>query len=62
MAFIIGKKQDGKTYYLAESARVGGKPRIVSQQYLGSAEEVMARLSTVDLRGCRECFTSAFMR
>ena len=27
MAFIIGKKQDGKTYYyLAESARVGGKP------------------------------------
>jgi transposase len=48
MAFIIGKKQDGKTYYyLAESARVGGKPRIVSQQYLGSAEEVMARLSTV---------------
>ena len=48
MAFIIGKKQDGKTYYyLAESARVGGKPRIVSQQYLGSAEEVMARLSTL---------------
>src|SRR6266498_2920453 len=46
MAFIIGKKQDGKTYYyLAESARVGGKPRIVSQRYLGSAEEIAARLS-----------------
>src|SRR6266498_1548083 len=45
MAFIIGKKQDGKTYYyLAESARVGGKPRIVSQRYLGSAEEIAARL------------------
>jgi transposase len=46
MAFIVGKKQDGKTYYyLAESARVGGKPRIVSQRYLGSAEEIIARLS-----------------
>jgi hypothetical protein len=28
-----------------ESARVGGKPRIVSERYLGSAEEVAARLS-----------------
>ena len=32
-------------YYLAESARVRGKPRIVSQSYLGSAEEIAARLS-----------------
>ncbi|SRR6266496_52064 len=46
MAFIVSKKQDGKTYYyLAESARVDGKPRIVSQRYLGSAEEIAARLS-----------------
>src|SRR6266581_941872 len=46
MAFIVGKKQDGKTYYyLAESARVGGRPRIVSQRYLGSAVEIAARLS-----------------
>lgn len=46
MAFIVGKKQDGKTYYyLAESARVDGKPRIISQRYLGSAEEIAARLS-----------------
>src|SRR6266700_2667934 len=46
MTFIVGKKQDGKTYYyLAESARVGGQPRIVSQRYLGSAEEIAARLS-----------------
>jgi transposase len=46
MAFLVGKKQDGKTYYyLTESARVGGKPRIVSQRYLGSAEEIAARLS-----------------
>ncbi len=46
MAFIVGKKQDGKTYYyLSESARVDGKPRIVSQRYLGSADEIAARLS-----------------
>ena len=45
MAFIVGKKQGGKTYYyLSESARVDGKPRIVSQRYLGSAEEIAARL------------------
>ncbi len=46
MASIIGKKQGAKTYYyLVESARVGGKPRIVSQRYLGSADEIAARLS-----------------
>src|ERR1035437_6236709 len=46
MAYLVGKKQDGKTYYyLTESARVNGKPRIVSQQYLGSAEEIAQRLS-----------------
>jgi transposase len=46
MASIVGKKQGGKTYYyLVESARVGGKPRIVSQRYLGPAEEIVARLS-----------------
>ena len=46
MASIVGKKISGKTYYyLVESARVGGKPRIVSQQYLGPADEVTARLA-----------------
>ena len=46
MASIIGKKQGNKTYYyLVESARVGGKPRIVSQRYLGPAEEIIARLA-----------------
>jgi transposase len=45
MPSIIGKRRGKHTYYyLVESARVGGKPRIVSQQYLGTAEEVMARL------------------
>ncbi|MGH8322634.1 MAG: IS1634 family transposase [Steroidobacteraceae bacterium] len=46
MASIVGKKQGGRTYYyLVESARVDGKPRIVSQRYLGSAAEIAARLS-----------------
>jgi len=46
MASIVGKKQGGQTYYyLVESARVDGKPRIVSQRYLGSAAEVTAKLS-----------------
>ena len=46
MASIVGKRQGNQTYYyLVESARVDGKPRIVSQQYLGSAAEVMAKLA-----------------
>ena len=46
MPSIVGKRQGGATYYyLVESARVDGKPRIVSQQYLGSAAEVMSKLS-----------------
>jgi len=46
MPSIVGKKRGNQTYYyLVESARVNGKPRIVDQQYLGSAEEVMTRLS-----------------
>ena len=41
MASIVGKKRGGATYYyLVESARVGGRPRIVSQEYLGTAEEL----------------------
>lgn len=46
MPSIVGKRRGKHTYYyLVESARVDGKPRIVSQEYLGSAEEVMAKLA-----------------
>jgi transposase len=46
MASLVGKKRGNQTYYyLVESARVDGKPRIVAQEYLGSAQEVMDRLS-----------------
>ena len=45
MASIQPKVIRGKTYYyLVESGRVGGKPRIVSQRYLGSAEDIAAAL------------------
>ena len=41
MATIISKKKGNKLYYyVAESARVRGRPRIVQQTYLGSAERV----------------------
>ena len=41
MASVIGKRVNGRTYYyLVESARVAGRPRITSQRYLGSAEEI----------------------
>jgi transposase len=46
MASLVGKRRGGRTYYyLVESARVAGKPRIIAQQYLGSGEELAARLS-----------------
>ena len=41
MASLIAKKKGNKLYYYAvESRRVDGKPRIVHQAYLGSAEKV----------------------
>ena len=43
MASIIKKKSKYSTYYvIAESARVGGKPRIVKQWYLGTIEKIIA--------------------
>ena len=45
MASIVGKKRGRATYYyLVESARVDGKPRIVAQEYLGTAEELAAAM------------------
>ena len=45
MASIVGKKRGEATYYyLVESARVHGKPRITSQEYLGTAEELAAAM------------------
>jgi transposase len=41
MASVISKKKGNKTYYyVAESARVNGRPRIINQVYLGTAEKL----------------------
>jgi len=46
MASIIKKKVKKYTYYyLVESARVNGKPRIVSQKYLGTASDIADAVS-----------------
>ncbi len=43
---IIKKRRGGSTYlYVATSARVEGRPRIVEQVYLGTEDEVIARLT-----------------
>lgn len=46
MSSIIKKRQGQHTYlYAATSARVNGQPRIVDQVYLGTEQEVIARLT-----------------
>jgi transposase len=46
MVSIIKKQVRGKPYYYArECRRVGGKPKIVWQKYLGKAEDIVALLS-----------------
>jgi transposase len=43
MASLVAKKKGNQLYcYVVESARVEGKPRIVHQAYLGTAEKVAA--------------------
>jgi len=45
VASIVGKKRGKATYYyLVESARVNGQPRIISQEYLGTADELAAAM------------------
>jgi hypothetical protein len=45
MESIVGKKRGNATYYyLVESARVNGQPRIISQEYLGTAGELAAAM------------------
>lgn len=45
MASLYPKKVGGKTYwYLRQMARVDGKPKMVSERYLGSAEDIEAAM------------------
>jgi hypothetical protein len=42
MASVISKRKEKRDYYyLVESARVNGKPRIVSQVYLGTTDRIL---------------------
>lgn len=46
MASIVGKRFGGQTYYyLREMARVGGKPKMVSERYLGKAADIEAAMA-----------------
>ncbi len=45
MASLYPKKISGKTYwYLREMARVDGKPKMVSERYLGTAADIDAAM------------------
>lgn len=45
MASLYPKKVSGKTYYyLREMGRVDGRPKMISERYLGSAEQIVAAL------------------
>ncbi|MFE7842959.1 hypothetical protein ACFU53_44925 [Streptomyces sp. NPDC057474] len=46
MASLYAKKVNGGTYYyLREMARVDGKPKRVSERYLGTAEEIASAMT-----------------
>ena len=46
MASIVHERIGGQTYYyLREMARVGGKPKMVSQRYLGKAADIEAAMA-----------------
>ena len=50
MASLYPKKIGGKTYwYLREMARVDGKPKMVSEQYLGTAADIAAAVGGRDV-------------
>ena len=62
MASLTQKRVHGHTYYyLRECQRVNGKPKIVWQQYLGSAEELVRKLTAPEPLEvfCREFGASA---
>ena len=51
MASLYKKVINGKPYwYLREMARVDGKPKMVSERYLGSAADIEALLDAREVR------------
>src|SRR6266436_7926835 len=55
MASLYPKKIGGKTYwYLREMGRVDGKPKMVSERYLGTAAEIAAAVEAREAAGLPE--------
>ena len=49
MGSIIKKKiKNNIYYYYVESKRINGKPKYVNQKYLGSAENMLKKLASMD--------------
>ena len=58
MAYIIKKHLRGRTYYyLAEAQRIDGKPRIVWQKYLGTADKIKEKLLEAPTEGIEDIAT-----
>lgn len=58
MAYIIKKRLKGRTYYyLAEAQRIDGKPRIVWQKYLGTAEKIKEKILEAPTEGIEDIAT-----
>jgi len=58
MAYIIKKRLKGRTYYyLAEAQRIDGKPRIVWQKYLGTADKIKEKLLESPAEGIEDIVT-----
>jgi transposase len=50
VASIISKKVSGQTYYyLRQMARIDGKPRMVSERYLGKASDIEAAMDGAEM-------------
>lgn len=55
MASLYPKKVGGKTYwYLREMARVDGRPKMVSERYLGTAADIAAAVEAKEAAGLPE--------
>ena len=49
MASLYPKKVSGKTYwYLREMGRVDGKPKMISERYLGTAADIAAAVEDAE--------------
>ncbi|MBN1271625.1 MAG: IS1634 family transposase [Candidatus Aminicenantes bacterium] len=58
MAYILKKRLKGRAYYyLAEAQRVDGKPRIIWQKYLGTADKIKEKLMAAPSEGIEDIVT-----